>query len=59
MSEIHTTGHEMVKCEVCLTEIPASEAKSAEAYDYIAHFCGLDCYQKWLVLSERKVASAK
>ena len=36
-----------VKCEVCLKEIPRSEAKSAEAIDYVVYFCGLDCYEKW------------
>ncbi len=38
---------EPVKCEVCLKEVPASEAKSAEANDYVMHFCGLECYQQW------------
>lgn len=38
-------GH--VQCTVCLKEIPTSEAKSEEAEDYIAHFCGLDCYEQW------------
>lgn len=38
---------EKVPCEVCLREIPASEAKTAEALDYVVHFCGIDCYVKW------------
>ena len=38
---------ERVKCEVCLKEIPKSEAKSAEARDYVAYFCGLECYEEW------------
>jgi hypothetical protein len=38
---------EKVKCDVCLKEIPRSEARSAEAVDYVAYFCGLDCYQQW------------
>jgi hypothetical protein len=36
-----------VKCEICLKEIPRSEAKSAEAVDYVLYFCGLDCFEKW------------
>ena len=36
-----------VKCEVCLKEVPKSAAKIAEAQDYVMHFCGLDCYEKW------------
>ena len=40
-------GENLIACEVCLKEIPESHAKTAEADDYVAHFCGLDCYQKW------------
>jgi hypothetical protein len=36
-----------VPCEVCLKEVPRSEAAMAEARDYVAYFCGLDCYEKW------------
>ncbi len=36
-----------VRCEVCLKDIPVSEAQSAEAQDYVAYFCGLDCYDQW------------
>ena len=38
---------ERVRCEVCLKEIPRSEARSGEATEYVAYFCGLDCYEKW------------
>lgn len=38
---------EKVACEVCMKEIPRSEAKVEEAADYVAHFCGLACYEKW------------
>ena len=40
-------SYELVDCEICLNEIPISEAKSEEACEYVAHFCGLDCYDKW------------
>ena len=36
-----------VACEICLKEVPRSEATVREATDYIAYFCGLDCYEKW------------
>jgi hypothetical protein len=36
-----------VACEVCLKEVPRSEAAVAEARDYVAYFCGLECYEKW------------
>ena len=38
---------EKVSCQTCLKEIPKSEAKIAEAREYVAYFCGLECYQKW------------
>lgn len=38
---------ETVQCEICLAEIPLSEAKNAEADDYVMHFCGLECYDRW------------
>ena len=39
--------NDLVPCKVCLTEIPKSEAKVDEASDYVAYFCGLECYDKW------------
>jgi hypothetical protein len=38
----------LVACDVCFREIPRSEAINAEASDYVAHFCGLDCYRRWV-----------
>ena len=38
---------ELIQCEVCLKEVPSSESQSAETEDYVAHFCGLECYQQW------------
>ncbi len=39
--------HALVSCEVCMKEIPKSEAKVEEASDYVIYFCGLDCFKKW------------
>jgi hypothetical protein len=38
---------DIVSCEICMKEIPPSEARSSEASDYVIHFCGLECYGKW------------
>lgn len=38
---------EQVACEICLKEVPITEAVVPEATDYVAHFCGLECYQEW------------
>lgn len=43
-----------VPCEVCMKEIPVSEARSEEASDYVAHFCGLECYAKWKQQEDKK-----
>lgn len=41
------TNEPTVACEVCLKQIPRSEAKSREAREYTQYFCGLECYDKW------------
>ena len=43
---------EKIPCEVCHKEIPLSEANRFEAQDYVAHFCGLECYSAWKLRSE-------
>ncbi len=37
----------LVVCAECMKRIPKDTAQSAEAADYVAYFCGLDCFQKW------------
>ncbi|HET7527316.1 MAG TPA: DUF3330 domain-containing protein [Burkholderiaceae bacterium] len=37
----------LVTCDVCLREVPRSEAIVPEAADYVAYFCGLECFEKW------------
>ena len=36
-----------VACDVCLREVPRSEAIVPEAADYVAYFCGLACFERW------------
>ena len=48
------TNPEAVKCEVCLKEVPLSEAHVPEAEDYVVSFCGLECYDKWIKLADNK-----
>lgn len=45
--KFNLTEIEIVPCDVCRKEVPLSEAVIPEAVDYVAHFCGLDCYAKW------------
>jgi len=41
------TQEQLLACHICLKEVPASGAKSDETSDYVRHFCGLECYDKW------------
>ena len=47
MSNNDKTGEAMTPCEVCMKEVPISEAEIEEADDYVRYFCGLECYAKW------------
>lgn len=47
-----------VACELCLREVPVSEAVVAEATDYFAYFCGPDCYEQWKHRGEAQPAEA-
>jgi hypothetical protein len=43
---------ESIACDICRKEVPVSEATIPEAVDYVVHFCGLACYEKWQKESE-------
>lgn len=36
-----------VFCEVCAKLVPKSEARSAQAKDYLAYFCSQSCFDRW------------
>lgn len=38
---------EILSCEICLQDIPASSAYSSETMDYVMYYCGLNCYDQW------------
>lgn len=41
-----------LECEVCLREVPITEASNFEAVDYVVYFCGLECYEVWMSQEE-------
>ena len=41
------TVAEKTPCDVCHKEIPLSEAMRFETEDYVAYFCGLECFSTW------------
>ncbi len=52
------TEPELIRCEICLTEIPGSVASNAEGPDYVHHFCGLDCLARWRACTKTATPSA-
>jgi hypothetical protein len=54
MSQIQeASGRKIVPCAQCLRDVPLSEARIFEAVDYVAYFCGLECYARWAGQPER------
>ena len=47
-----TLERDLVSCEICLKEVPQSEASVPEAADYVTYFCGLECYELWIKQTE-------
>jgi hypothetical protein len=43
----------MLTCDMCLDELPAEDAIREEGKDYVAHFCGLDCLERWRMRGQR------
>lgn len=48
------TEPDLVACEICLKEIPVSEAKNEEVVDYVTHYFGLECYTVWKHQGEKE-----
>jgi hypothetical protein len=49
---------QLVSCEICLKSIPAAESNSVETEEYVAYFCGLECYNIWKQQSKNATANA-
>ena len=45
---------EKVTCDICLKEIPLSEAEIEHTLEYVRHFCGVDCYEEWVSSRHRE-----
>jgi hypothetical protein len=37
----------LLTCEACLKEIPADAVNLTDTQDYVHHFCGLACLERW------------
>ena len=51
---VHTNEPIHVACEICLTEVPRTDAQYEEAGDYVMYFCGLECYKIWREQDDEK-----
>ena len=49
----------LVSCEICLKSVPKQDSKCVEADEYVAYFCGLDCYDKWVKQDSDKKESER
>jgi len=49
--------NEQLECNVCLREIPRTVGNSVEGDEYVSHYCGLDCYQKWRDMHRSEAAT--
>ena len=38
---------EVLACQICMKEVPKDLSKSAEGVEYVYHFCGQECFEKW------------
>jgi len=39
---------QLISCETCINSVPISETNIVEVEEYVAYFCGLECYDQWL-----------
>lgn len=37
----------VLTCDFCLQDLPAKDSIREEGEDYVAHFCGLACFEAW------------
>jgi|TARA_R110001583_G_C5668157_1_gene410429 hypothetical protein len=47
-----------IACCVCCKEIPLDAAFTPEGAEYVEHFCGLDCYQRFQVRAKGGIEAA-
>jgi len=52
--EANVEDQELISCEVCLKSVPKQDSHSVEVDEYVAYFCGLDCYDVWAKKTEEE-----
>lgn len=41
------TEPDQLSCDICMEEIPTSEAGNSEASDYVIYYFGIECFGTW------------
>ena len=48
MSKVYKRNEQnIIPCEICLKEVPPSEAIISEASDYVRYYFGVECFATW------------
>nr|CAB65710.1 Urf-2 protein [Xanthomonas campestris] len=51
------TVSDCTTCCECCKEIPLDAALTAEGSEYVLHFCGLECYQRFQARAQARAVS--
>ncbi|WFC42293.1 DUF3330 domain-containing protein [Pseudoxanthomonas sp. SE1] len=49
---MNAAGTTLASCCVCCKEIPLAAALTPEGAEYVGHFCGLECLQRFKARAE-------
>lgn len=55
---MNTDNAPVLKCSFCRKEIPIGVAFTPEGGEYVGHFCGLECYQRFVARAKGTATSA-
>lgn len=47
MKKVRDEKYPVCKCDFCNIDIPLSSALTPEGMNYVLHFCGTGCFEKW------------
>ena len=50
-----TNDTSAINCCVCCKDIPLDAAFTPEGIEYVQHFCGLECYQRFVARAKDTV----
>jgi hypothetical protein len=51
------SGEPTITCATCFNEVPLSAAFTPEGAEYVEHFCGIECYQRFVAEAKRRAAA--